>query len=591
MDLTELLGNSGNLANILNKTATTTTTGSSSTMSNPMATILGGPGGTMSNEDATNISNQSENTESSVSGESIPGSSPSSSSSSSAPNGSGMSPYDQMNTGFLNYATMYKSPREINNTPQNLMGYYSDALLTGSSSAQPVFQDEYKAGKLPGNRYFINTQTKCLDNSGNIQNRSVLIDNINETTMEEFPSDERGLMYSFFASLGSLQIDKTPSITPSTAPVSSTVHVRSDILPNCQLVKVKTTMNIDNAPLTQAYMTGDDINKIDQTAIEGFSVKEGYTGPTPLSDHLYGTMKSTHAGVVSKNTAAINKMNEANNNKNQKVNSIKKTHADKIQNVKTLKENDIKSVAAAKKKAQEHAKARLLKTYKEQYSKSSYTMDKLFDLFINYKSSNSQETITPLCIYYTLSKVDEVPESFDNVYITNSEGKNCADKSYDSTIRPGNFIDTIKQYALVNYYSKEDKFELVPSGSGENGQRIDITKEYVPSKTICQMDKNVLNNGYFGTTITYTPNNNSVNENYTDFWNKLEPYRESMIEAIMTLDNPTIVGSCPPKDYCPPNGCLKEGFENKVFKHVPQNITMILVVLVMILLLCFYLYL
>jgi len=589
MDLTELLGNSGNLATILNNTATT---GSSSSMSNPMATILGGPGGTMSNEDAANISSQSENTESSVSGESIPGSSPSSSSPSSAPNGSGMSPYDQMNSGFLNYATMYKSPREVNNTPQNLMGYYSDALLTGSSISQIVFQDEYNAGKLPGNRYFINTQTKCLDNSGNIQNRSVLIDNINETTMDNFPSDERGLMYSFFASLGTLQIDKTPSITPSTAPVSSTVHLRSDMLPNCQLVKVKTAINIDNAPLAQAYMTSDDINKIDQTAIEGFSVKEGYDGPTPLSDHLYGTMNSTHAGVVSKNSAAINKMNEANSNKNKKVDSIKETHAAKIKNVKTLKENDIKSVAAAKKKAQENAKARLLKSYKNQYSKSNYTMDKLFDLFINYQSSNSQETITPLCIYYTLSKVDEVPESFDNVYMTNADGKNCSDQNYDSTIRPGKFIDTVKRYALLNYYHpKEDKFELVPSGSGENAQSVDITKEYVPPKTICQMDKNVTNNGYFGNTITYTPNNNSVNENYTAFWNKLEPYREYMIEAIMTLDNPTILGSCPPKDYCPPEGCLKEGFENQVFKPVPQNITMILVVLVMILLLCFYLYL
>ena len=400
MDLTELLGNSGSLADILNKT---TTTGSSSSMSNPMATILGGPGGTMSNEDAANISSQSENTESSVSGESIPGSSPSSSSPSSAPNGSGMSPYDQMNTGFLNYATMYKSPQEVNNTPQNLMGYYSDALLTGSSTSQIVFQDEYNAGKLPGNRYFINTQTKCLDNSGNIQNRSVLIDNINETTMDNFPSDERGLMYSFFASLGTLQIDKTPSITPSTAPVSSTVHLRSDILPNCQLVKVKTAINIDNAPLAQAYMTSDDINNIDQTAIEGFSVKEGYDGPTPLSDHLYGTMNSTHTGVVSKNNAAINKMNEANSNKNQTVSSIKETHEAKINNVKTLKENDINSVAAAKKKAQENAKARLIKSYNDQYSKSNYTMDKLFDLFINYQSSNSQETITPLCIYYTLS--------------------------------------------------------------------------------------------------------------------------------------------------------------------------------------------
>ena len=93
---------------------------------------------------------------------------------------------------------------------------------------------------------------------------------------KNFPSDERGLMYSFFASLGTLQIDKTPSITPSTAPVSSTVHLRSDMLPNCQLVKVKTAINIDNAPLAQAYMTSDDINNIDQTAIEGFSVKEGY---------------------------------------------------------------------------------------------------------------------------------------------------------------------------------------------------------------------------------------------------------------------------------------------------------------------------
>ena len=70
-------------------------------------------------------------------------------------------PYDTMNKQFFNYANMYRSPSEVKEPSQDLVGYYSNALLKGSAAAQPIFQSEFDAGDLPGTRYFINTQTKC----------------------------------------------------------------------------------------------------------------------------------------------------------------------------------------------------------------------------------------------------------------------------------------------------------------------------------------------------------------------------------------------------------------------------------------------
>ena len=151
----------------------------------------------------------------------------------------------------IDYASLYYSPAELYNIDPNITNQsdeYTKSLFMGDSSAN----------KISGNRYFIDTQTKCSDISGDMHNRSILIDNM---TGFKLSGDNKGLLYSVIASLQNLDssvIDKSYLSTEHCVPVS---------------VYINSTGDISNAWVTQS-----DYTKIDKNAI---SPTTDTPSPTP----------------------------------------------------------------------------------------------------------------------------------------------------------------------------------------------------------------------------------------------------------------------------------------------------------------------
>lgn len=479
----------------------------------------------------------------------------------------GPSAYTQIDQNFFNYASMYKSPKEMNNLPQNLMGYYTDALITGSTSPSPIFQKGYSADAFPGNRYFINTNTKCMDNDGIFHERSVLIDNVNESVMEDYPSSERGLMYSFFASLGSLDIMKTPSVAPaqssapgpSSAPSAITI-VDSNTIPSCQLAKVKTS-DQEDSQVIQAYVTEKDYGNIDAKALENFTTQEGFA--TPWSDNFHSTMVGTHAKMVSHGSTALSGVSTARTNANTTKTNLQNKSKESVAKAKETGDNYKKQVADAKKKSEESAKSRLENSYNEEYSKEKIDMGDLFDKFFYYKDANNKQ-ISPLCLYYTFDQVNEnsIPNEITNSYAGNPEFTNNSQQ-----IQPGKFFSELKKYSKINAgLDPNISGRFVDEEMGENtsGESVNISKTYIPPVTVCQTT--TIKMGFSSGKSTQTCD--VTNKNYTNFWNALEPLRQPIINTIMTLDNPDVMGTCPPKSYNPK---ANENFEPMRYSHVEKQ--------------------
>ena len=480
----------------------------------------------------------------------------------------GPSAYTQIDQNFFNYASMYKSPKEVNNSPQNLMGYYADALITGSKEGQPIFQKGYSADAFPGNRYFINTNTKCMDNDGIFHERSVLIDNVNESVMEDYPSSERGLMYSFFASLGSLDIMKTPSVAPAISPgpaptgspgpaPSAITIVDSNTIPSCQLAKVKTS-DQEDSQVIQAYVTEKDYGNIDERALENFTTQEGFA--TPWSDHFHSTMVGTHSKMVSHGSTALTSVSTARTNANTAKTNLQNKSKESVAKAKETGDNYKKQVANAKKKSEESAKSRLENSYNEEYSKEKIDMGDLFDKFFYYKDANGKQ-ISPLCLYYTFDQVNE--NSIQNEIPNANAGKQGYTNN-SQQIQPGEFFSELKKYSKINAGLDPNIFgrfvdeEMGPNTSGES---VNISKKYIPPQTICETPPSLPN-------IPAVPKCGVTNPNYTNFWNALEPLRQPIINTIMTLDNPDVMGTCPPKSYNPK---ANENFEPMRYSHLEKQ--------------------
>ena len=476
----------------------------------------------------------------------------------------GPSAYTQMDQNFFNYASMYKSPKEMNNLPQNLMGYYTDALITGSKKGQPIFQKGYSADAFPGNRYFINTNTKCMDNDGIFHERSVLIDNVNESVMEDYKASERGLMYSFFASLGSLDIMKTPSVAPARSaapgPSSAITIVDSNTIPSCQLAKVRSS-DQEDSQVIQAYVTEKDYGKIDARALENFTTQEGFD--RPWSDNFNRTMVDTHSKMVSHGSTALSSVNTARTNANTTKTNLQNKSKESVAKAKETGDNYKKQVADAKKKSEESAKSRLENSYNEEYSKEKIDMGDLFDKFFYYKDANGKQ-ISPLCLYYTFDQVNEdsIPNEITNAYAGNPEFTNNSQQ-----IQPGKFFSVLKKYSKINAGLDPNisgRFVDEEMGSNTSGESVNISKTYIPPVTVCQTT--TIKMGFSSGKSTQTCD--VTNKNYTNFWNALEPLRQPIINTIMTLDNPDVMGTCPPKSYNPK---ANENFEPMRYSHLEKQ--------------------
>ena len=111
--------------------------------------------------------------------------------------------YNNFDINFVNYGELYETPRKMEMDSSELIGDYADALVKGPS-------DVYiNSPELLGNRYFMDTQTQCLDKNDNTQvhNRSVLVDNVHASAMSKAKDGNKGLIYSLLASMKSIDSD------------------------------------------------------------------------------------------------------------------------------------------------------------------------------------------------------------------------------------------------------------------------------------------------------------------------------------------------------------------------------------------------
>lgn len=177
------------------------------------------------------------------------------------------------NAQLINYADLYHNPSEIASLgDSSAQMEYSNALVYGISN---VYKDE---GKLPGNRYFINANSPCKDNSGFSHPRSVLVDNVLTSTMKK-NGNNQGLLYSLFSSLTNLNsigiMTDVSNANDICVPVSVYLNDRN-IDTDSQLAWVSRAdyNQIDPAAINK----GADLFKfVEQSQLENTSKKQGFT--------------------------------------------------------------------------------------------------------------------------------------------------------------------------------------------------------------------------------------------------------------------------------------------------------------------------
>ena len=210
--------------------------------------------------------------------------------------------YGESDPNFVNYAELYKSPPDLKQRSKNLVDIYADALITGRDT-QLVYPD---APSLVGNRYFINTGTKCVGDDNTVHTRSVLVDNILTSTMNDAEGGNKGLMYSLLASMKTIKSDTLfadmtdgkPAKNPKYLPTGYLNNINmEDNLPNCKKITVYTRDKAD-AATTSGWVV--DTDKIDPLAKkEGFTTMvEGLELSVPSGRNFSGFSKSLNSSLI-----------------------------------------------------------------------------------------------------------------------------------------------------------------------------------------------------------------------------------------------------------------------------------------------------
>ena len=185
--------------------------------------------------------------------------------------------YNTFDIHYVNYGELYKNPRDMDMNSTELIGDYADALMKGPS-------DVYiNSPELLGNRYFLDTQTQCLDKNDNetVHNRSVLVDNINASALAKSKYGNKGLIYSLLASMKSIDSGKMfnmkdgePISYAKQSPTEYLEHIDKKDMPQCTSVTVYTDDKKERD--ITGWVTEEDRADIDPLAI-----REGMTAKAP----------------------------------------------------------------------------------------------------------------------------------------------------------------------------------------------------------------------------------------------------------------------------------------------------------------------
>ena len=207
--------------------------------------------------------------------------------------------YNTFDSNFINYGELYKTPREMKTNTKDLIGDYADALIKGSSEVYENSPD------LVGNRYFIDTNTLCLDKDDNTKthNRSVLVDNVLTSTIDMAKDGNRGLMYSLLGSLKTMNSNtmydmsnNEPISYDKKNPTEYLKNINEKPMPLCSKVSVYAGDDKDSG-IISGYVTKDDLDIIDPKAKEKSNIVEGMVGAPPITVNGNMTAKEFGSGI------------------------------------------------------------------------------------------------------------------------------------------------------------------------------------------------------------------------------------------------------------------------------------------------------
>ena len=185
--------------------------------------------------------------------------------------------YNNFDSNFINYGELYKTPQGMKMNSKKLIGDYADALIKGPSD---VYID---SPNLAGNRYFINTHTLCAnkENINDTNERSILVDNVMKSALNQTKGGNKGLIYSLIASMKTLDTNAMFLDMSNNQPTSFDKHSPSAYLskidetpmPLCS--KVSVYGDDKRSDIISGWVTKEDKQKIDPAALAEVQ-KEGY---------------------------------------------------------------------------------------------------------------------------------------------------------------------------------------------------------------------------------------------------------------------------------------------------------------------------
>ena len=305
--------------------------------------------------------------------------------------------YNSFDINFVNYGELYKTPRDMEANSSELIGDYADALVKGPS-------DVYvNSPELLGNRYFMDTQTQCLDKNDNTQvhKRSVLVDNVHASAMAKAKDGNKGIIYSLLASMKSIDND-TMFPMDDGEPTSFQKHsgtgylsnVEQKPMPLCTSVSVYTDDKKDRD--ITGWVIEEDRGNIDPLAIrEGMTSRtiEGMGPPMTIGGDMTGDQfmdgaKKQKAVMEEHAKATADSVNtEAQKAKDSAQNAVEKSKESANNHSKNSKSQatdmNKKNIAEQKKRSESAknagAKIALKRETKKYLSENSKTS--IYDLF------------------------------------------------------------------------------------------------------------------------------------------------------------------------------------------------------------------
>ena len=481
--------------------------------------------------------------------------------------------YNTFDSNFINYGELYKSPKDMKMNSKDLIGDYADALIKGKS-------DVYiNSPHLVGNRYFINTNTLCInkDDDTKTENRSVLVDNVMTSAMGQAKGGNSGLLYSLLGSLKTLDTDSMFS-NMDNIPTSNSTDYLNDIykreIPTCSEVKVYS--NDEKTDVISGWVTEEDMKDIDPKSLlvvkEGFVKMGDIVGPglTPEKfveqTHKLNAATQAQSDTITSNTNAkvkstMSSANEQIKKHNKKGQAVGVSAASESKaRVKRNKEESSKRSNKARQSGQNN----MLKMKVAEYLSTDkptggvgYSIFELITILLNmtYECGNNQTSRIPsACMKGIFSS--NIPENEPSI------------DARRSNLCPG---QKFKEISIQNFAD-----DLVNSIKDNQDNTNKLTLPGLPPQQICiRVEKPATGfASLFGEGPTQE-NKNIDGSDYKKYEDSLEIFRPHIAREIVRYRNVAVFGQC---DAVSNNdqsdeesqSCKCEGFTNKLLT-IPNN--------------------